>query len=108
MIVKTSEDLVLQKRSRDNSVRPKQCYLIYLKADQITDNPFVTTWEKTEAVNPNRLLSTKNLGTRWTIHLKDFTITLKDGDVADKLFEILLTEDFEGKEMKDLIPEVFL
>ncbi|MCD6435488.1 MAG: hypothetical protein J7L15_03790 [Clostridiales bacterium] len=82
------------------------CHTVYIKQSEIPECLLIKEWEKQKITQPSSITSVP-LGIRWRINLKNFQLTFKEEKIAELMFDLFLT-DFEGKDIKKIIPEAFL
>ena len=110
MKIEIQEDIALNYNPdpKDQHRAGLSVEVLYLQKKHIPKYLMIRKWEKTESLQTANISQRPaSLGMRYSIPLKRFTITFKEYEVALKFFDLLHT-DFEGKELKEEIPEAFL
>ncbi len=97
---------VLYQHRTDERTHNVECHTAYIKQSQIPECMMIKEWEKREMTQPGTF-KTASIGIRWRINLKNFQLTFKEEKLAEMVFDLFLT-DFEGKYIKEIIPEAFL
>jgi len=109
MILQTNDVLSVSYKPTDqNATGMLKCEIAYIKQSQTPECLFIRKWEETK-INPHQSLTNKSisLGWRWTIRLKDYSLTFKTERFAYEMFHLLLTE-FQDTDIKKKFPEYYL
>ncbi len=110
MILRATEGLrIKHRKSDDPSVRAMDVIVARIPQSQVPECFMIREWEENVfGVTP--LSQAPETVTKYSIIFKNYTLTLDNFEIANKLFEVFLGdfEDIKDQKLQDIVPEMYL